>query len=112
MYVCMHVGEVSYSHSLLNMSQLAGENSQEHLLLGGGAKASFHGEGKIYTLCMHMFSVCTYVYMYKYVYIYIKSEYLTEIVNEEQAAELVHKKKLGKLVYLMLYHLLPPKEQR
>ena len=59
----MHIGEVSYSHSLLNTSQLAGENSQEHLLLGGGAKASFHGEGKIYTLCMHVISECTNVYI-------------------------------------------------
>ena len=67
MYVCiyvyMHIGEVSYSHSLLKMSQLAGENLQEHLLLGGGAKASFHGEGKIYTLCMHVISECTNVYI-------------------------------------------------
>jgi hypothetical protein len=47
--------------------------------------------------------------MYTGMNMYIKSEYLTEIVNEEQEAELVHKKKWGKLVYLMLSHLLPPK---
>jgi len=63
-------------------------------------------------LCVHMFSVCIYVYIYRYVCIHIKSEYLTEIVNEEQEAELLREKKLGKLVYWMLSHLLPPKWQR